>query len=61
MFEFLKKRRAPEVKDSSVGRVIAWTRSPAGGQPICLISVEFEKVSIERADTHEELAHWGSG
>ncbi len=43
------------------GRVIACTRSPAGGQPICLISVEFEKVSIERADTHEELAHWGSG
>ena len=26
MFEFLKKRRAPEVKDSSVGRVIAWTQ-----------------------------------
>ena len=27
MFEFLKKRRAPEVKDSSVGRVIAWTQA----------------------------------
>jgi HK97 family phage portal protein len=26
MFEFLKKRRAPEVKDSAVGRVIAWTQ-----------------------------------
>ncbi|MFN3537820.1 MAG: phage portal protein, partial [Brevundimonas sp.] len=27
MFEFLKKRRAPEVKDSAVGRVIAWTQA----------------------------------
>ena len=26
MLEFLKKRRAPEVKDSAVGRVIAWTQ-----------------------------------
>ncbi len=26
MFEFLRKRRAPEVKDSAVGRVIAWTQ-----------------------------------
>jgi hypothetical protein len=43
------------------GRVIACTRSPTGGRPTCLISVEFERVSIERVDTREELAHWRSG
>jgi hypothetical protein len=43
------------------GRVIACTRSPTDEQPACLISVEFGKVSIERADTHEQLAQWGSG
>jgi len=43
------------------GRVIACTRSRAGERPACLISVEFGKVSIERADTHEQLAQWGSG
>lgn len=43
------------------GRVIACTRSPAGERPACLISVEFGKVSIERADTREQLAQWGSG
>ena len=43
------------------GRVIACTRSHAGEQPACLISVEFGTVSIERADTHEQLAAWGSG
>jgi hypothetical protein len=43
------------------GRVIACTRSLTGEQPACLISVEFGQVSIERADTHEQLAQWGSG
>jgi hypothetical protein len=43
------------------GRVIACTRSPDGERPACLISVEFGKVSIERADTHEQIAQWSSG
>jgi len=43
------------------GRVIACTRSQAGERPSCIISVEFGKVAIERADTHEQLAQWGSG
>ncbi len=43
------------------GRVIACTRWETGDRPACLISVEFGKVSIERADTHEQLAQWGSG
>jgi hypothetical protein len=43
------------------GRVIACTRSEAIDRPACIISVEFGKVSIERADTHEQLAQWGSG
>jgi hypothetical protein len=43
------------------GRVIACTRSQTGDRPACLISVQFGKVSIERADTHEQLAQWGSG
>jgi hypothetical protein len=40
------------------GRVIA-CRAAESGRPSCVISVEFSKVSIERADTHEQLAHWG--
>jgi hypothetical protein len=43
------------------GRVIACTLSDASEQPSCVISVEFGKVSIERADTHEQIAQWGSG
>lgn len=43
------------------GRVIACTRSGADERPACLISVEFGKVAIERADIHEQLAQWGSG
>jgi hypothetical protein len=43
------------------GHVIACTHSGSGEQPSCVISVEFGKVSIERADTHEQLAQWGSG
>lgn len=43
------------------GRVIACAPSTGGGRPACIISVEFGIVSIERADTHEQLAQWGSG
>ena len=43
------------------GRVIACTPSQTDERPACLISVEFGKVAIERADTHEQLAQWGSG
>ena len=43
------------------GRVIACTRSPAGGRPTCIVSVEFGKVWIERTDTHEQIAQWGAG
>jgi hypothetical protein len=43
------------------GRVIACTPSPQGGRPSCIISVEFGKVWIERADTKEHLADWGAG
>jgi hypothetical protein len=43
------------------GRVIACTWTSADEQPSCIISVEFGKVSIERADTHEQLAQWGAG
>ena len=43
------------------GRVIACTGAPGDGRPACIVSVEFGKVSIERADTHEQMAQWGSG
>ena len=43
------------------GRVIACTASPEGERPSCIISVEFGKVWMERADTKEHLADWGSG
>jgi hypothetical protein len=43
------------------GRVIACTLSDSSDQPACVISVEFGKVSIERADTHEQIAQWGPG
>ena len=43
------------------GRVIACTPAGQGARPSCIISVEFGKVWIERADTHEHLADWGSG
>jgi hypothetical protein len=42
-------------------RVIACAPGPPGERPSCVISVEFGRVSIERADTHEQLAQWGSG
>jgi hypothetical protein len=43
------------------GRVIACTLAGDGERPACIISVEFGKVSIERADTHEQIAQWGPG
>ncbi len=43
------------------GKVIACELAQSAGRPICVISVEFGQVSIERADTHEQLAQWGSG
>lgn len=43
------------------GRAIACTVSPSAGRPPCIISAEFGTVSIERADTHEQLAAWGTG
>ena len=43
------------------GRVIVCTRQAAAGRPSCVISVEFGKVAIERTDTHEQIAQWGSG
>jgi len=42
-------------------RVIACTPASPGERPSCVISVEFGQVTIERADTHERLAQWGSG
>jgi len=43
------------------GRVIACTPTASDQRPACILSVEFGKVSIERADTHESLASWGTG
>lgn len=43
------------------GRVIACTRSSVSERPVCIVSVEFGKVWIERADTHEQIAQWGAG
>jgi hypothetical protein len=43
------------------GRIIACTHSPVEERPSCIVSVEFGKVSIERADTHEQLALWSPG
>jgi len=43
------------------GRVIACAPAEQGTRPSCIVSVEFGKVWIERADTKEHLADWGSG
>jgi hypothetical protein len=43
------------------GKVINCTDTQGSVRPSCVISVEFGKVSIERADTHEQLAQWGTG
>jgi hypothetical protein len=50
-----------ELKPLPGGKVIACAPSSGGGRPACVISVEFGRVSIERADTHEQLAQWGAG
>ncbi len=57
-FDLLLAGRLAPLPD---GRVIACTASLAGDRPTCVISVEFGKVSIERADTREQLAQWGDG
>ena len=43
------------------GRVIACTPAGQGDRPSCIVSVEFGKVWLERADTKEHLADWGTG
>lgn len=43
------------------GKVVACTETASGGRPACVVSVDLGKVSIERADTHEQLAQWGTG
>lgn len=43
------------------GNFIACTASQSGGRPTCVVSANFGTISIERADTHEVLAHWGTG
>jgi hypothetical protein len=52
---------AGRLKPLADGRVIACSQAAPGKQPDCIVSVEFGKVWIERADTHEILAEWGSG
>ncbi len=51
---------AGRLKKLPNGRVIACTSSAAGERPACILSVEFGRVVIERADTGEELAQWGA-
>ena len=43
------------------GRVIACAVSDMDSPPACVISVQFDRVWIERPDTREMLAEWGSG
>jgi hypothetical protein len=43
------------------GRVITCASSTTAERPVCVISVEFGNVSIERSNTHEQIAHWGNG
>ena len=57
-FDFILSGRLAPLPD---GRVIACTRPASGERPNCIISVEFGKVWIERADTHEQIAQWGAG
>ncbi len=57
-FDFVLSGRLAPLPD---GRVIACTKSTGGARPSCIISVEFGKVWIERADTKEQIAQWGSG
>ena len=57
-FDLVLTGRLTSLQD---GRVIACTPAAQQARPACVISVEFGKVWIERADTHEQLAQWGSG
>ena len=43
------------------GRVIACAVSDRDSPPACVISVQFDRVWIERPDSREMLAEWGSG
>lgn len=43
------------------GRVIACAVSERDSPPACVISVQFDRVWMERPDTREMLAEWGSG
>ncbi len=43
------------------GQVIACTEGQDRERPACIISVEFGRIWIERADTHEQIAQWGTG
>jgi len=43
------------------GRVIACTVSNRDVPPRCIISVQFDRVWIERPDSRETYAEWGSG
>lgn len=42
------------------GRVILCVPVP-GGMPACILSAEFERVTIENATSGEQLAEWGRG
>ncbi len=42
-------------------RVIACVSSGADRPPDCIVSADFDRVRIERADNHELVAEWGSG
>ena len=43
------------------GRSILCRPREQGGMPVCLISVEFEEVAVERTGTGEQIARWGRG
>lgn len=42
-------------------RIIACVTSGADLPPSCIVSVDFDRVRIERADNREMVAEWGSG
>ena len=43
------------------GRVIACKVEQASRPPQCIVSVDFDRVWIERPDTKESLAEWNAG
>lgn len=49
------------LREHNDGRVIVCRAQAEGAVPVCLISVEFERVSIEDVESGEELAQWGRG